>query len=62
MEQLWQQATQLESFTTQWGLELVEQLLVEVIQAALMYQLGLLVGWLVLARQGSSRVELQAVE
>jgi hypothetical protein len=62
MEQLWQQAIQLESFTTQWGLELVEQLLVEVIRAALMYQLGLLVGWLVLARQGSSWVELQAVE
>ena len=52
----------MESFTTQWELELGEQLLVEVIRAALMYQLELLVGWLVLARQGSSWVELQAVE
>ena len=40
----------------------MEQLLVKVIRVVLMYRLELLVVWLVLARQGSSKVELQAVE
>ena len=57
MEQLWQLAILLESFTKQWELELVGQLLVKVILAV-----ELLVGWLVLVIQGSSRVELQVVE
>ena len=40
----------------------MEQLRVKVIRVVLMYRLELLVVWLVLARQGSSKVELQAVE
>ena len=52
----------MESFTKRWGLELVEQSLVEVTWAVLMCRLELLVGWLVLVKQGSSQVELQAVE
>ena len=52
----------MESFTTRWGLGLVQQPLVEVTWAVFMCRLELLVGSLMPVKQGSSQVELQAVE